>query len=243
MVHAAMTGLEMYCLIGEPWWEDPVSVWSPGVYEQVATQKFSLKFLFYCQLAIWMYTCFMHVFVHERVKDYYVMYAHHVATISLVLGAGVLYQFIGLMKLVNYLKLDGRRGWYATEISYAACVVTWMYMRLWEFPTRALPASTYWAYTVAIEPYWTDDKTLSQVVDERIPSWFLQLGFLALLQVLHIWWTFLLLRIGYKVAFGSVRSAAREEYEGYSDGEDEPATGKPARKRVTGAAVNKIKAH
>ena len=33
-----------------------------------------------------MYTCYCHVFVNEEQKDYYVMYAHHVVTIGLVLG-------------------------------------------------------------------------------------------------------------------------------------------------------------
>ena len=31
-----------------------------------------------------MYTCFIHRFVDERRKDYFVMYLHHIVTITLV---------------------------------------------------------------------------------------------------------------------------------------------------------------
>ncbi len=46
-----------------------------------------IKYFYLIQLAIWIYTCFSHIFIEARHKDYYVMLVHHVATIFLVLGS------------------------------------------------------------------------------------------------------------------------------------------------------------
>ncbi len=34
---------------------------------------------------IWMYTCFVHVAIDDRRKDYYVMYIHHCVTMALII--------------------------------------------------------------------------------------------------------------------------------------------------------------
>jgi hypothetical protein len=34
--------------------------------------------------AIWIYTCFIHRFSMERIKDYFMMYLHHLLTIGLI---------------------------------------------------------------------------------------------------------------------------------------------------------------
>ena len=36
-----------------------------------------------CAQAIWIYTCFIHRFSMERIKDYFMMFLHHLLTIAL----------------------------------------------------------------------------------------------------------------------------------------------------------------
>ena len=47
---------------------------------------------------------------------------------------------------------------------------------------------------------------------------------LLLLLALHLYWTYLLVRIGYRIITESAEQASREEYEGESDVDDEPET-------------------
>jgi len=107
--------------------------------------------------ATWMYTCVIHRFFDEQRKDYFVMYIHHIATIALVswsfsagylrIGLLVLYVhdvsdvFIDTLKMANYLKLDGARGWFGSEIAYVASLIAWAYWRLYQYPFRVLRGS------------------------------------------------------------------------------------------------------
>jgi hypothetical protein len=34
--------------------------------------------------AVWIYTCFIHRFSMTRIKDYFMMYLHHLVTIGLI---------------------------------------------------------------------------------------------------------------------------------------------------------------
>lgn len=39
---------------------------------------------------------------------------------------------IDVLKMVNFLKLEGPRGWFASEIAYVTALVVWVYYRLYE---------------------------------------------------------------------------------------------------------------
>merc|ERR1712048_152210 len=95
-------------------------------------------------------TCFSHRFIEEKHKDYYVMFAHHLVTISIVAfsyhygylryGLGVFYIHdssdvtLDLIKILNHLKLCERAGFFLSEISYVMHMIFWIYQRMYVFP-------------------------------------------------------------------------------------------------------------
>lgn len=58
--------------------------------------------------------------------------------------------FVDLLKMVNYLKLENRRGLFASEIAYIVCVLSWVYFRLYEFPFRVVRGSLTVPYTLLL---------------------------------------------------------------------------------------------
>ncbi|RHY85534.1 hypothetical protein DYB35_003289 [Aphanomyces astaci] len=162
-------------------------------------------------------------------KDYLVMMAHHVVTIALVtlsfvmnyLPIGVLVLLLhdasdvplDLLKMANYLKLEARQGFYITEVLFAIMLSVWLYCRVYMFPTKIIRSSMWESRVACAVPLETWDFTI---------SW---LGFnlmLLALYALHIWWTFLLLRLLYNALSNSgIHTAAEVEYEGGSDSDKE----------------------
>ena len=161
-IHGSMTAFELYILFVEDrgaWTKEEragvlnnefVSLWTPHPYSQ--PNNTSLHLFYLVQLAIWIDTCFSHRFIEERHKDYVMMYVHHLVTILLVLGsyannylrvgAVILFLhdssdvFLDLLKIFNYLKLEGRRGCFIIEFAFLANLLVWAYTRLYIFPVR-----------------------------------------------------------------------------------------------------------
>lgn len=96
---------------------------------------------------------------HRAALRSWVMFAHHLATIGLVLisyycnyvryGAMVLWLHdisdipVDLLKLLNYLKLGDPPGLYLTEICFAANLISWVYFRLYVFPFKVRLSNTF----------------------------------------------------------------------------------------------------
>ena len=148
-IHVTMTAFEYYILfvhdggaevstpIGAVNWWGPsgyVAFWSPPAPGQLNSTPVHVFYLI--QLAIWIDTCFSHCFIEERHKDYVMMYLHHIVTIMLVwgsysynylrIGTVVLFVhdssdiFVDLLKIFNYLKLEGKRvGWWRRAVGPA----------------------------------------------------------------------------------------------------------------------------
>ena len=161
-IHGSMTVFELYILFiedGGVWTKkeradvlnhEYASYWTPHPYSQA--NNASLHLFYLVQLAIWIDTCFSHCFIEERHKDYVMMYVHHLVTILLVWGSysnnymrvGVVVLFLhdfsdvflDLLKIFNYLKLEGRKGYFIIEFAFFANLLVWAYSRLYIFPTR-----------------------------------------------------------------------------------------------------------
>lgn len=238
LVHIGMTAWEAYVLSDEPWMARPETAWIPHPFEQVV--KPSLKLLYLAQLAVWIYTCYVHRYVDERHKDYFVMYLHHVVTIALVAGsASQQYYRIGLMvlfvhdasdimvdtlKLVNLLALEGRQGWFASEIAFAINLGTWLYFRLWQFPTVVLHSAMFYSQSECTGlPYgdWIAHPDARHLFPPEVPLWMFTNALLCVLQALHVWWFYLFLRILAKLLTKGAHQAGREEYEGDSNSDSE----------------------
>jgi len=130
---------------------------------------------------------------------------------------------VDTLKMVNYLKLEDRRGWYASELAYVACIVGWVWWRLWQFPTRVIRGSLVEAYRVlAPLPRFADG--LLGMAPPDLPMWAEMNGLLITLQALHVYWAHLFFMIGYRICTESAREASRQEYEGMSDDEADGAS-------------------
>ena len=116
----------------------------------------SFGFFFFVSFAvfqsIWFVTAFCHRYVEEIHRDYYILWAHHLATIALIAGSfSFNYLRIGLLvlaihdpsdinvdlvKIFNLLKLQGPHAYYAVEIVYTCVLITWFSIRLYLFPFK-----------------------------------------------------------------------------------------------------------
>jgi len=219
-IHISMTLLELYVLSDERWWSEPATTWFP--YPMVA--KPSLHLLYLAQLAIWVYTGFSHRFLEARRHDYVVMFIHHISTILLLaLSHSAGYQRIGilvlfvhdisdipvdLLKMTNYLKIEGPKSFYIVEIVFVSNLLSWIYWRLYRFPSHVMYSAYYDSLGVMGCPY------------DVFPLWIPTNGMLFVLLCLHVWWFFLFLRLGYYVVIGDPHGGGEKEYEGHSSGSD-----------------------
>lgn len=105
--------------------------------------------------------------------------------------------FLDIMKMANYLKIEGYHGFYVTEIAFVFnTYVSWPFLRFYKFVTLI--------YTVMI-PY----KALCPHAAQDGGSYFL-----CVLLCLHIHWWTILQRIALKIIRGGDPSqAGDEEYE------------------------------
>jgi TLC domain len=255
VIHVFASLLGWYILSKQTWWSDGASIWLPNPLvvidgwpilpdDQKNFWSFEVKLQYISALTVWIYTCIVHRFFDERRKDYFVMYFHHIITIALVgcsfsceyLRIGVLVMFVhdvsdifvDLLKLVNYIQLEGPNGFYATEISYVLCVLSWLYWRLYEYPFRVIKGSLFWPFVVIDDTLWgylvrwyNSENSLYSLIFNSLMPFFIEMNILLILLLcLHIYWFHLFLMIGYKIITESSREASRQEYEGDSDTED-----------------------
>eukprot|EP00656_Telonema_subtile_P024378 TRINITY_DN2652_c0_g1_i4.p1 TRINITY_DN2652_c0_g1~~TRINITY_DN2652_c0_g1_i4.p1 ORF type:complete len:415 (-),score=86.28 TRINITY_DN2652_c0_g1_i4:239-1483(-) len=259
LIHVVMSVIETLVLqqtaelAGGDLFEDPLRI---HYYKQGNPD--SVLHVYQIQLAIWIVTAVCHIWIFETQSDYFVMLAHHIATIALIcmswqigllrFGLAVLWVHdvsdipIDLLKLTNYLKLEGSAGFFAVETSFVSCLISWMYLRLYLFPMQLVYKGGYCFMCLCYDldqvtmgcPYLSDAQLaentehiayLGQTNGEEYPypnSKLIGVGAVVLLgalQLMHVWWYFLFLRIlkGI-VTTGNPHEAGRQQYEG--DDED-----------------------
>lgn len=244
IIHTSMTIFEAYLLWDESWLSSPHTSFVPVIY----TPTMGLRFIYVLQTAIWIVTCWSHRFnsdAHAH-KDYVLMYIHHLATIALVASSihfgqcryGLVVLFIhdcsdigiDLLKLTNYLLLEGVGGCFLTEISYTFAIVMWAGFRLWFFP-RYVIWGLIWALDVLnlgkdyLSPHG-DIPTVLTITDPALAREQLLIGLVGLtlliaLFIMHIWWFFLLARIAIRmIKAEDKRQIASDEYEGDFDAQE-----------------------
>jgi ceramide synthetase len=211
MIHVSMTIFELIVLKDETWWQDTTTCWNQGTATGVfPEQKFLTKMLYITQLAIWIYTAFSCKFLEEIRKDYFVMMSHHVVTIALVtwsyvvglLPVGVIVLLLhdlsdvplDMLKMANYLKMEGPRGFFASEVLFAVLLVDWFYFRIYLYPTKLLYTTFVQNREASMSPENAYDYTIL-FPNPGPPSWLLFNVLLGTLYLLHIWWGFLLVRV------------------------------------------------
>jgi len=248
-IHKTMTLFEVYLLFvvvdednntSSKWWTNPETCFQPCAIEFAEGRKrrpMILNQFYLFQLAIWVYTGFSCKWVEARRKDYLEMMTHHVVTIMLVLfsfanenqpiGLVILFVhdfsdiFLDLMKMCNYMKLEGTHGMFIVEAVFALnTFITWPYLRLYYFPIRVI-------YNGAMKGYINncgggDEKnnlSLQFKLCQDLSFCFSGNILLCILASLHFFWYYLMLRILYKLVTGKSKPnrAGKEVYEGESD--------------------------
>ncbi|DBA03318.1 TPA: hypothetical protein N0F65_011677 [Lagenidium giganteum] len=232
VIHTSMAVFEFMVMKDETWWQDTRTLWNQGSSTGVfPEQKFSTKLLYLTQLAIWIYTAFSCKFLEEIRKDYLVMMSHHVVTIALVtwsyavgfLPIGVLVLFLhdlsdiplDMLKMANYMKLEGLRGFLVCEILYVILLVDWSYFRIYLYPAKLIRTA------------FIENRLASMTVEDAYdftnlfpnpgpPSWFLFNVLLITLYFLHVWWGFLIFRLLFGIMNKGAHEAGKDEYEGNS---------------------------
>jgi hypothetical protein len=130
--------------------------------------------------------------------------------------------FIDLLKMANFLKLDGPRGAFISELAYVSAVVSWLYYRMYQYPFRVMHAAFVFSYRIAAVVPRLDDGFL-ELFPTDVPFWQPTNLLLLVLQLLHIYWFYLLFMVGYRILTESTRQASRAEYEGDSDDDGTPS--------------------
>jgi len=172
------------------------------------------------------YTAYAHRFVEPKRRDYVAMFVHHIATIILVAGShavhferiGMLVMYVhdasditvDLLKMSNYLQLQNRAGYFVSETMFVVNLVLWIYYRLWTFPTHVLYSTFYESHLYAgifgkNGDYWNNW--------EPFPFWKESNLLMFVLQVLHVYWTYIFIRLAIRIILLGAHNAGKD-YEG-----------------------------
>ena len=163
------------------------------------------------------------------------MMTHHVVTIALVtwsyavgfLPVGVIVLLLhdmtdiplDMLKMSNYLKMEGVPGLFTSEILFVTTIALWFYYRIYQYPTKLLYATIVGSREATMT--MADAHDFTQLFpNPGPPSWLLFNVLLTTLYCLHIWWGILLVRVLVGVVTKGTHDAAKEEYEGTSSDSD-----------------------
>lgn len=156
--------------------------------------EYGIKWLYYIEMGWYFHQLFVHVYVDLRKSDFLIMLIHHFITLVLLLFSWMLgYHRIGLMVLFSHDACDpflevGKISNYLGRanvgiVSFVGLVTSWIVLRLMFFPTII--------YTCYFE---------SMIITGHIVTGFwLMSTFLIVLQLLHIYWFYLIINVGIHV--------------------------------------------
>uniref|UniRef100_A0A7S4DPA0 TLC domain-containing protein n=1 Tax=Lotharella globosa TaxID=91324 RepID=A0A7S4DPA0_9EUKA len=124
---------------------------------------------------------------------------------------------LDIMKILNLLRIEDSHGFYGAEIAYFILMPTWIYTRIFIFPLTVIYGGVWCAiYNPSSngDMYWCDRLRDGSelpdlgLVEKGAAALRADCSFgggghicfvlLMLLECLHLWWTYLLLRIGYR---------------------------------------------
>ncbi|XP_053209499.1 ceramide synthase 5-like [Panonychus citri] len=197
----------VWALWDKPWTWDSMECFVDYPHHSVSTEiwwYYNIELGFYISLII-------SQFFDVKYSDFWQMFIHHVVTVLLLCFSWACnLHRIGTLVLIIHdfadIPLEGAkiarylRNPVLANIVFAALLVCWIYSRLGLLPTRVIAYSTY--YALFILPMF--------------PAYYIFNGLLCALQVLHIIWTWLILKIAHNAIFVDGVKDLRE-----SDDEDD----------------------
>ncbi|XP_060620015.2 ceramide synthase 5 [Anolis sagrei] len=218
-----------------PWFWDTRQCWYNYPFQPITS---GLYYYYITELAFYWSLMFSQ-FTDIKRKDFLMMFIHHLATIGLItfsymnkmvrVGTLVLCVhdasdiFLEMAKLANYAKYQ--RLCDATFILF--CVV-FIVTRLGIYPIWILNTTLFESWEI-IGPY---------------PSWWLFNGLLLVLQILHVSWSYFIIRIAYKaLARGKVSKDERSDVESSSEEEDVTSNNRKGILSPSNNDTNRINGH
>ncbi|XP_043931528.1 ceramide synthase 6 isoform X2 [Protopterus annectens] len=195
-----------------PWLWDTKQCWYNYPYQSLTTE---LHYYYIVELSFYWSLMFSQ-FTDIKRKDFLIMFLHHISTVSLIS-----FSYVNNMVRVGTLVMclhDAADGLLesAKMASYAKC------HRLCDVLFFVF-ATAFISTRLVVFPLWILNTTLfeSWEIIGPYPSWWVFNSLLLLLQVLHCFWSYLILKIAFKSVFkGKVLKDDRSDIE-YSSEEEE----------------------
>jgi len=192
----------LYCLYDKPWLWNTAHCWYSYPYHPIDNRVW-----WYYMLELSLYWClFITQFSDIKRKDFWQMFVHHIATIFLLMfswtnhmhrmGSLVLLlhdfsdHWLELAKLVIYAGFES-----VGNVVFVIFAVTWLYTRLSILPTVIIYSTVYEA---------------AQIVP-MFPVYYIFNFLMTTLQILHVVWTYYILKIAYKSLVSGVLEDSRSE--------------------------------
>ncbi|XP_048346457.1 ceramide synthase 5 isoform X2 [Sphaerodactylus townsendi] len=222
-------------LWSSPWFWDTRQCWYNYPFQPITS---GLRYYYIIQLAFYVSLMFSQ-FTDVRRKDFLLMFVHHLAAVALIS-----FSYINHMVRVGTLIMclhDSADFWLeaAKLANYAK------YQHLCDF-TFILFSAIFIVTRLGIFPVWILNSTLFESWELIGPyqSWWLFNGFLVMLQVLHIIWSYFILRVAYKaLARGKVSKDDRSDMETSSDEEDATSNSRKGIHSTSSNGANRINDH
>eukprot|EP00730_Choanoeca_flexa_P015592 TRINITY_DN7193_c0_g1_i1.p1 TRINITY_DN7193_c0_g1~~TRINITY_DN7193_c0_g1_i1.p1 ORF type:complete len:403 (+),score=78.67 TRINITY_DN7193_c0_g1_i1:1143-2351(+) len=177
----------------EDYWPNTWNCWH-GVYT-TQTRSLQEEAYYVIELAFYIGGVFVHVFIDKPLKDFYVMLFHHIITICLILFSylmghhriGILVLlchdvsdvFLDYAKCLHYLDFD-----ILSTVTFVNLLVSWCYYRLYLFPFVVIKSAMFESAAVVEQEGTGPVKYHAMFV-----------AFLCMLQVLHVYWFYLMVKI------------------------------------------------
>ncbi|XP_015281110.1 PREDICTED: ceramide synthase 5 [Gekko japonicus] len=222
-------------LWSSPWFWDTRQCWYNYPFQPLIS---GLYYYYIIQLAFYWSLVFSQ-FTDVRRKDFLMMFVHHLVAVGLIsfsyinnmvrVGSLVICLhdvadfWLEAAKLANYAKYQ--RFCDLTFILFSAIFI---FTRLGIFPIWILNTTLFESWEL-IGPY---------------PSWWLFNGLLILLQILHVIWSYFIIRVAYKaLARGKVSKDDRSDVESSSDEEDATSNSRKGIHSTSSNGANRINGH
>lgn len=242
VIHTTMTIAECY-ILGRPevnwrWWNDIQAEDSTWESTDHAADPL-LRSFYLLQLSLWSFMAISHRFHESRHKDYFVMFGHHIATVTLIavswwagtLRIGLLVLLIhdssdiivDFLKSSNYLGYDSSSGVPLAEIGFAANYVSWAYSRLWLFPTHLIYSTYYGIDSFNVET----DPGARMMKQKKLQ---LCLALLSTVCIMSYYWFWLFVKMGIRLATMTTADVTKDDYEGDPDVDSDVEQEEPKKK-------------
>ncbi|EAY18318.1 hypothetical protein TVAG_254300 [Trichomonas vaginalis G3] len=199
-LHVSSCVFELPLILSTTWWSNPLSCFEPCPKFQ--TVSLLVKLAYTWEAAAYIFDGFAHRFWNARKNDYQIMFAHHVCTALLIAGSyswnffafGTIVMFlhdfsdipVDMLVIINQAKLEGAQYFFLTEIQYITTTLDWFLVRNVWFPFKLLIP----LYKVIC-------------IKSEYPEGYTMYLFLCVLMhalyVMHAYWLFVFLRIGYHI--------------------------------------------